>query len=184
MATQLLQWLLASLCLTLTNLADAASFVCPNTFQTVLTGYSMEQVTAACGLPTSTSTTHGRATMPVYQTKWIYSPTNLIQFTPNELLVEEVAITFENDKVVAISSTEARSLSKLACLKRITLGSSNSDVIQQCGSPNYINHTVAGKNQSTTLSHWFYNYGAYKPQMIFTFQDGILKGIKMGQMGH
>jgi hypothetical protein len=180
---QFFKWLSVILFLFLANLTYAASFVCPNTFQTILTGDSMEQVTAACGPPTSTSTTDGRATTPVYQTKWVYSPTNLIQFTSNELLSEEIAIIFENDKVVAISSTESHALSKLQCLRHITLGSSNSDVIQQCGAPNYINHTVTGKTQSTTLNHWFYNYGRYKPQMIFTFQDGVLKDIKMGQLG-
>lgn len=165
------------------TVAFAANFVCPNTFKTVMTGYTMDQVTAACGQPTSSSNSQGQMTLPVKQMQWIYTLPSSTTFN-GYLHAPQMVIVFENDQVVEVSSSTSEAASLFACYRtdRIAVGNSTTQVLQQCGSPNFINYVQQARPQTVSSTQWVYNFGPYRPQMVFIFQNGILQQIQLGQI--
>lgn len=161
----------------------AASFVCPNTYQTIMTGYSSAQVAQACGQPASTTSQQQVQTKAMQSQQWVYNPsssnTNTNQFMP------QLIITFNNENsVTQISVSNQTYANNFPCysMGRIQVGTSSSQVLLQCGPPRYVNNIQQGVNVPVTVAIWTYNFGAYKPQMIFTFENDQLSDIKMGQL--
>jgi hypothetical protein len=169
--------------LAITNSAFAARFVCPNTYQTVMTGFTSAQVASACGVPTTITTNNVASNAPVVQEQWVYSLRNPLSQGVNQYF-PELILTFQDDKVVQISSNNQSALSLFLCYRtnRIRIGSTSAEVRQNCGLPSSTNSIQTANSQEVALTEWVYNFGPYRPQMIFTFQNGVLQNIRMGQI--
>jgi outer membrane protein assembly factor BamE (lipoprotein component of BamABCDE complex) len=167
----------------------AATFVCPNTYQTVATGYTTEQVRSACGNPTNTTTQSGIVNVPVTYEQWVYtlaSPTGQSNAPSDKQQEAQLTITFNNNGVVeSINTKNASTIIGMPChdFNQLQVGASKNDVQMQCGSPTSINTIQRVINQQQNITIWTYNYGQYRPQMIFTFQDDKLTEIRTGQLG-
>src|SRR5262249_28864349 len=153
-------------------------FNCPTTFQTVSVGATMDEVQAACGQPASTSTSTAQVNEPVNLIQWIYLPTNAIA-QPNSQFMPQLVITFKDNQVVNVTPHNQTSTTNFPCLQnnRITVGSSMNFVTEQCGAPKYINKIQQSNMRNATVTQWVYNFGSYRPQMIFIFTDGKLTQI-------
>lgn len=174
-----LLWITLPIC----SLAFAANFVCPNTYQTVMTGYSSAQVAQACGQPAAVASQQQIQTKPIQLQQWVYNPTtsntNTGQFMP------QLIITFNNENLVTqISVSNQTYANNFPCysMGRIQVGTSAQQVSLQCGQPRYVNNIQQGVSVPVTVTTWTYNFGSYKPQMIFTFENDQLSDIKMGQL--
>ncbi len=163
--------------------AATSSFVCPSTFQTVMLKFSTAQVTQACGQPTSVTSQQQIQTKPVQLQQWVYTPSNTNinpgQFSP------QLLVTFnDNNQVTQISVTNQTNTESFPCysMGRIQVGSSSQQVHLQCGAPTYVNNIQQGVSVPVTVTTWVYNFGSYKPEMIFTFENDQLTDIQMGQL--
>lgn len=159
----------------------AGSFVCPNTYQTIMTGYSLQQVEAACGKPTTIHSKNQIQTKPANYTQWVYtssSPLSINQYAPQML------ITFAEDKVTEISVSNQQHIASFPCYNfgKIQVGSSTSQVQTQCGPPTYVNQIQKAFKTPITVTVLTYNFGSYRPIMIFTFENDKLTNIETGQL--
>ncbi len=158
-----------------------ANFVCPSTFKTISTGFAPEEVLAACGKPESTQTQTTTETKPVELIQWIYTAgqaNNVNQYVP------KMQITFVDEKVNQISVSDQNLIGNFPCYSsgRIQIGTSASQVQIQCGAPSYVNRIQQGVKRPVKLLVMTYNFGSYRPKMIFTFENNKLIKIETGQL--
>lgn len=166
------------------GLSFAMTFVCPNTYQTVMSGYSSAQVSQACGQPARVSSEQQIQTRPVNLQEWVYTAAN----SNNNVVGQnapQLTVTFNSQNVVTqISVTNQSSINSFPCysMGRIQVGATSQQVQLQCGAPRYVNNIQQGVSVPVTTTTWVYNFGAYKPEMIFTFENDQLMNIQMGQL--
>lgn len=164
--------------------ATFPSYYCANTFRTVKLGDSMDTVRMACGQPTSVTTQQIPVSTPVTVTEWVYT-LGLFSIKGTSFFLPTITITFDNNKNV---TQIARSNSLVAtgyCAINgvINVGDSMNKVLFTCGQPNYTNTRQQAVNTSKTITEWTYNFGPYKPQIIFDFENGQTTQIASGQLG-
>lgn len=161
--------------------AYASTYVCPKTYKTIMTGYSLQQVEAACGKPESANSKTSVQTKPITLKQWVYTTGNAHstnQFTPQML------VTFDQNKVSEISVSNQSVAASFPCYSnaRIKVGTSAAQVQIQCGAPAYVNTIQKGVSQPVKETVLTYNFGSYRPKMIFSFEDNKLIKIETGQL--
>ena len=161
--------------------AYAAVYVCPQTYKTIMTGDSSQQVEAACGKPESVNDKTSIQTRPVTFKQWVYTTGNMStanQFAPKML------ITFDNGNVSEISTSNQGAATNFPCYSKglIKVGATSSQVQIQCGVPAYVNTIQKGFSQPVKETVLTYNFGSYRPKMIFTFENNKLIKIETGQL--
>lgn len=159
-------------------------YVCPKTYQTVLGGDSMTKVAKACGKPTSVTTQKKIEIQPVELKQWVYTGTKVASRTTNQF-TPQLLITFKDNKVIRISTNNESASKLFTCysMQRINIGDSTNEVMLQCGKPRSVNTIQQGMKKPVTITTWTYNFGAFKPTMIFTFKNDSLTNIRMGPLG-
>lgn len=165
------------------SLSFAASFVCPSTYQTVMTGYTSAQVAQACGQPANVTSQQQIQTKPIQLQQWVYNPSN--SSTNTGQYMPQLTITFNSNNVVSqISVSNQTYANNFPCysMGRIQVGTTTQQVLLQCGQPRYVNNIQQGVSVPVTVTTWTYNFGSYKPEMIFTFENDQLTNIAMGQL--
>lgn len=163
----------------------ATNYVCPTTYQTIMTGYTMDQVRTACGEPAQTSTQTLQANTPTRSEQWIYTLPNVVAqkipaFSP------QLMITFDNDKVaeIAVNNQSANALFYCYRSGNLKFGISKNDVVRQCGAPTYVNVIQRAGSTQEEVTRWVYNFGRYQPQIIVIFKEGSVNSITTGMMGN
>lgn len=166
----------------------ATSFYCANTNGAIATGYSMDDVQAQCGAPTTVSTRTDSVASTNTETQWIYaaqgmsrSPTGA--YMPG--LIPYLTVTLQNDKVTQIqrgSSTMPTSLS-CAMSQAVAINSTGEMIIVACGKPTMTQSIQTPNNTTQDVTIWTYNRGPYQPQIILDFVDDKLTQITAGQLG-
>lgn len=166
------------------SLAYAEHFVCPNTFKTVMTGYTQGQVAALCGNPTSVAKSQTEITQPSFEEQWIYSVNSANPIT-GFTHAPQLIVSFVNGRVVSIAVNNAGASTVFTCYAAGTLrpGLSANQVQSFCGAPTFVDNYQRATTKTVALESWVYNFGAYKPTMIFIFENGTLTQIKMGPLG-
>ncbi|CAN5309951.1 DUF2845 domain-containing protein [soil metagenome] len=177
---------MSSLVLFFGGSAYAASYVCPNSYQTVTTGDTMEKVKAACGEPTQANTRKEQGMVPNVLVQWVYT-SEMPQAGNNRGInpyAPQMLVTFKDDVVLEISTNSQTLNTMFACYnnKRISVGSSKSDVRFACGAPSLVNTLQKAEQVNKQITTWNYNFGSYRPSINFTFEDNKLTQIEMGQI--
>jgi hypothetical protein len=174
-----------SLLFFISGVCYADTFVCPGSYQTIMTGFTMDQVTAACGKPTQVNEQTETQTTTGKLEQWVFS---LPSITLNKVTVNtpQLLVTFDNGQVTEITTNRMTGANFFSCYyqNRIKIGSSKADVVSQCGYPLFVNSIQrAGQPQSIPIITWTYNNGPYQPQTTVTFRDGKVTTIRTSIMG-
>ena len=173
--------------LPLIGFSTTNSYVCPNSYQTIMLGYSTSQVSDACGQPESATSQQTMSSKQVGYLQWIYTANGPVTPTSGSIAGQsgpQLLITFSDDKVTQISVSNQVNTQNFPCysMGRIQIGISSAQVMLQCGQPRFVNNIQQAVSVPVTMTTWTYNFGSYKPTMIFTFEDDKLTDISMGQL--
>jgi len=162
----------------------AIRYVCPGRYQTIMTGDTMARVQQACGKPASTSSQTKTETVPVQLWQWIYT-TNNVYSGSNPQLRPKLVITFKKNQVAEIVVKNATTAASFPCYKLgwIKVGSTMDQVRFKCGFPKHANAIQEGVEQQVGVTQWTYNFGAYRPTIIVTFENDKVTNIQQGPMG-
>lgn len=162
-----------------------SSYSCPNTYITVQLGDSVDKVRAACGDPTTASKRVEPVSSTINTLQWIYTSGQSLNGRVSQLPV--LVISFRNQQVTKIENLATAGLSVPACSYNgsINLGDSQDSVLLACGRPSLVStkQETDPNPQTKEVTEWVYNYGPYKPQIIFDFEGGALKQIITGALG-
>jgi hypothetical protein len=169
------------------NAAYAATFpsyYCANTFQTVKLGDSPDTVRTACGQPSTNITHQVPVVTPTTITQWTYT-LGLLSFKGTAFFLPTILITFDNNQqVTQISRNNSFVITSYCALNgTINVGDPASKVLATCGQPSFVNTQQQAVTTSKNVSEWTYNFGPYKPQIIFDFENNQLAQITSGQLG-
>lgn len=165
------------------------NFVCPPTMQTIKTGFTVEQVAAACGEPSY----GGKNEVPsIKEEEWIYklavppyhqSGTQEVDGAFYNQKIPRIIITFRDDSVTKIISKNISSEQHFSCynnsnqLNNVEVGFDKNQILSRCGSPSYINTMQkASTNENISTYTYAYTDGSY---MHLTFHDDKLIDIQL-----
>lgn len=168
------------------NFAHAAGYnlyYCEKNFRTVQIGDTTENVRAACGDPTITNSQHIQVSTPVDLVNWTYT-LGLFSVKGAVFTLPSIVITFRENKVAEINRSGLL-ISNAACAVNgsVNIGDNAEQVLLKCGQPNSINNIQEMINSTRPVTEWIYNFGPYKPQIIFSFENDKLTQINSGQLG-
>lgn len=157
------------------------AWICPNNFNQIVAGDSIEQVNIQCGKPASETQTEKTPSVPQ---EWTYYVTlNQSQYqTPGAAMAQSSAgasvkmtIAFVKDKAVNIS-TQAMSLSSTSiCGATISVGDSTKSIEAACGKPSFIQKQEAENAKPLEIIEYKYNTA---PPNTLIFENGKLKERK------
>lgn len=175
--------LVLALVFSLFNIALADNYVCPGSYQTVITGFTKAQVEAACGKPKTITRRTITSNVPATYIQWIYTPPNISTTALNES-TPQLIITFYENKVKQIATTNQLVGKQFICYhnQQFQIGSSLDDVRSACGNPSLVKTLQQASSKPIEIEQWTYEFGRYQPAITFTFEAGKLKDIRMGQV--
>lgn len=154
---------------------SVSSYTCPSTYRTVQVGNSMDNVRSACGEPTSSTVEAVPVNTPIETTQWIYTAN--VKIKDNFISTPILVITLQNGQVTQIEKTSLAAPLSTSCANVINFGDSQATVLSACGQPNIVNSKQKANTNTKQITHWIYNFGPYKPQVIFDFDNGVLTQI-------
>lgn len=148
-----------------------ADMFCPNNFNSISIGDSLDSVLAACGQPDKQTTKKDKPTQPQ---EWVY----FIAATPDMPGALRTTIAFDaNGKVVNISVNGAGVTQTQICGQTIQFGDKQEDIQNACGKPAYVNQATneSEKLKEVEITELKYNS---VPPVTLTFMDGKLQERK------
>ena len=163
---------------------DYTNYYCEKTSRVVKVGDSMDTVKAACGDPAHTSTQEKAVPNTTAVIKWVYS---LGMFTIKGVVfnLPTINITFRDQKAVEISRNGLPVNAGYCAINGlVTLGDSMDKVTLNCGQPSFTTMAEQQNPTTKTITQWTYNFGSYRPQIIFDFDNDKVIQISNGQLGN
>lgn len=162
-----------------------SNYYCAKNFKSVSVGATMDTVRAACGDPSNTVTKQIPVKTPLNVVQWIYT-LGLISIDGVSLNLPSLTITFSNNQIIEIMRNNLPVTAGGYCNINgmINIGDSMSTVIARCGRPNFINQRQLMQTSNKEVIEWIYNFGPYRQQVLFDFENGTLSQINMGQLGN
>lgn len=150
-----------------------ADMFCPNNFNSVNVGDSLEAVMTACGKPDSKSSNNKKAAQPQ---EWGYYIAN----DPSKPGTMKLTIAFDADgKAINISvNGSGMPQTQLCANGQIALGDNQDAVQAACGKPTFVNQTLEAQKAEvpeTEVIEITYNAS---PAVTFVFENGKLVGRK------
>lgn len=181
-------WFFILFCIFFFTNVQAASFpsyYCDTTFKTVKLGDSLEAVKAACGNPASATTRQEQVVTPITTTQWIYTLNLQNKKGATVDYLPALSIVFRDRKVVQVERSNLPSSGGSYCVMNnmVNIGDAQDSVLNICGQPNVVNSRQDSSTSSKEVVEWVYNFGPYKPQIIFNFEGGVLTQISSGALG-
>ncbi len=162
------------------SLISALSYawVCPNNFNQIAVGDSVEQVIAACGKPASETTSEAGYRGPQ---EWqffvsIQKPLNNSGALPGANPSVRMSVAFVNNKIINITVQGTSLASTSLCGPTISVGDSDEVVKKNCGKPTFIQKQEGSDNQKKIEIREF-KYDTTPPN-ILVFENDILKDRK------
>jgi hypothetical protein len=148
-----------------------ADMFCPNNFNSINIGDSLETVLAACGKPDNKTTTKAKPTQPQ---EWVY----FIAASPGMPGTLRTTIAFDaNGQVVNMSVNGAGVTQTQICGNQtIRFGDSQDTIQKACGKPEYVNQT-SGSKDAKEIETTELQYNS-TPPVTLTFKDGKLQERK------
>lgn len=172
-------------CLTPAYAASFNSYYCSQNFKGVAVGATMDSVRAACGNPSSTITKEVPVVTTTNNVEWIYT-LGVMEIKGVLLNVPTLTISFVDHKVTEIKQNNSLIAAASYCASNgtVNIGDQDISVLAACGQPNFISTEQRGHTTQKEVIEWTYNFGPYKPQIIFDFENGLLTQLSSGQLGH
>lgn len=150
------------------------ALMCPNNFNTIKIGDSIEAVSAACGAPSSTKEMPAPDSDPQEWSYFLPSPgKNNMMYTQQTTLKTTVA--FDGKGKVVNISTNGVGTDMMDCGSGISVGSTRQEVEQACGKPQMIAKSDANKNAAPDKDNKMIEYYyAGPPAGTLVFIKGVL----------
>lgn len=155
------------------------AFFCPNNFNQIQIGDSMDQVTKACGPPNSQSESTEADDSGPQQWSFYMPQHGITGPSVNPQGSMQAVFSFDGSgKIINIMVNNVSVGSTNVCGGSIQLGASRESVKTACGNPMYINKPTQSADQSATPTSEVkmiqFNYNG-NPPVSLIFQNGILK---------
>ena len=151
------------------------AWVCPNNFNQIVPGDSLEQVEKMCGKPMSQKSSEKEPNVPQEWSYYVSQPTQAGAQGPAASV--KMTIAFANDKAVNITA-QATSLSSTSlCGPTISVGDNSETVKAACGNPGFIQKQEAPGGGPKSLEITEYKYNTAPPNTLI-FENGTLKQRK------
>ena len=160
---------------TLPLLLSTTSFAmfCPNNFNQIAPGDTLDSVKQQCGDPQSEES---KDIAPAQPQEWVY----YLKTDPSNQMTTRITVGIENDKVANITISGLSVSTTQYCIGgSISVGDSSKNVTKVCGKPALVNQTnnntppgapVPGSTKVTKLQ-----YTTPTATITLTFENGILK---------
>lgn len=159
--------IIASILLTSTS---AFAMFCPNGFNSINLGDSLEQVEEQCGKPDSQKGHESKKNLPQ---EWNY----YVQMVKGQNGSIKMVIAFKNSKVINMSVNGVGLTNTSICNGTpINLNSTQEQVKKACGEPVFINQSEGGESSDSKpdlITEWKYNSN---PPITLIFTNGKLTG--------
>jgi len=166
---------LTSLLLIFSILPNSAfAFFCPNNFQIVQPGDTIDSVIQRCGKPDSTRKIQGAFTG---SQEWIY---NVNVANQGSL---RMSVMLLDDKITNITSNNMSLTTTTICGAPVALGDTSASLKSACGDPALVNRGSGSNTDQTSPPEAPADVEfTYKtsPPVIFVFQKGLLTERKQG----
>jgi hypothetical protein len=161
------------------------NFYCEKNFRSVRVGDSMDTVQAACGAPSSSVNKQIPVQTPLNVVRWIYT-LGLLSVDGVSVNLPSLTVTFSNNQIVDISRNNMPVSRSGYCNINgmINIGDNMGTVLSRCGRPDFINQQQIMQTTNKQVTEWVYNFGPYRQQALFDFENNTLTQITMGQLGH
>lgn len=170
------------------SIAQAASYYCASSSGNgyINTGYTMAQVQAVCGNPTSNTQQQSPTTVNQQLQSWLYtqrmvSPINDKSYNyNNQNQGNALQINLVNNQVTSIVSSERGNVQSWSCPQgNLRIGMSANEALSACGQPTTVNNSTKQVNvPSYTINTWVYQQNSYSKPLTLEFQNGILSQAK------
>lgn len=169
------------------SLVEAYStFYCEKEYRNVSVGDSMDTVRAACGDPTHTTTKEQQVLVPVDVDQWVYNLGLLPGNGSAVITLPSLTLTFRDNAVIQIDRVGFPNSNVGQCnvIGVVHIGDSKQKTLSVCGQPDQVNHSQLSTKNTKVIVVWTYDYGSYRPQIIFDFDEtGRLTEISSGPLG-
>jgi hypothetical protein len=151
----------------------AFAFFCPNNFNQIQIGYTIEQVQQQCGKPDMQNnkeiTAEGAQSWDYYITQNVLLDNNL----PAQGTLKTTIVFDDEGKAINISANGLGVGNSTICGSMIQLGDTRDSVKKSCGEPAFINkQTPPGKEKKYTVNELTYG------STILIFKNGQLQESK------
>lgn len=153
------------------------AFFCPNNFNQIDFGYSIDQVIAQCGKPDKEEVTEAAPDGPQEWNFYLAQPRTAATnpMTQQKQGTVKALMTFDSDGKLINISIDGNSVgSTTLCNGAVQLGQTRDQVKSSCGSPTVVNTQLSGQTeppQKKKITTFTYNS---TPPGILIFEDGIL----------
>ncbi len=152
-------------CLLSAWMPAANAFLCPNNFNTILVGDSIDKVVSKCGEPTTKET---KDIEPPVPQQWSYLIPQTVSGGINSTMqgTLPVMVTFDDKgKAININVNGIGVGATTICGGNIALGNTIEMIKSACGKPTFINKQEPENNNQPKEQETIYTYG--KIQLIF-----------------
>jgi hypothetical protein len=156
------------------------AWVCPNNFNQIAAGDSIEKVTTVCGKPASEKKSQAGYRGPQ---QWQYyvtvnQPLSGSGAPAGATPTVQMSIAFVNQKAINITVQAQSVASTSICGPTISIGDSDDSIKKNCGSPTFIQKQDTGNGTNEkTIEIIEYKYNTSAPNTL-TFENGVLKSRK------
>ncbi len=143
---------------------------CPNGFNQINIGDSIEQVKQTCGAPTSQKESESRAKVPQ---EWNY----FVQVSPTDQATLKTTVALNNGKVTNMSVNGIGVSSTAICNgNNVSVGDTDESVQRACGKPAFI--TQGNINPAPATKVIEFTYSSDTSSSTLVFENGVLTGTK------
>lgn len=146
----------------------AFALFCPNGFNQIEFGDTIEHVQSQCGKPDKQ--TESKEDLKAPQ-QWQY----YVKPAPTKPGTLNMTIAFAENKVINITVNGTSVMTTPICGTSVSAGDSTDKVKSACGQAAFINKGVQTGSSETTTTEFTYNTN---PKVVFIFEDGKLKQRK------
>ena len=155
---------IACLCTT-----PALAMLCPNNFNEINIGDTLDHVKEQCGPPDTEKTVDGQANIPQ---EWVY----FIQVAADNTATLRTTVAFANGKVSNLSANGTSLASTTICAgNTVSIGDTEESVKTACGKPALINQGNLTPAAVAALTPKIVDVTYGSPAVTLEFVNGVLK---------
>jgi hypothetical protein len=147
----------------------AFAMLCPNNFNEITVGQTMEQIKQQCGPPDSEKSSDSKSDLPQ---EWNY----YVQVSPTDQATLKTTIAFNKGKVTNMSVNGIGVSTTAICGgNNISVGDTEDSIKTACGKPAFINQGNVNGGTPTKVTDL--TYGGTQA-VVLEFEDGVFTGKK------
>lgn len=132
----------------------ANAMFCPNNFNSINIGDTLEQVKQQCGKPDAEKQTTTEISGPQ---EWSYYLKSANSINNSATLTLKMNVAFSDNKVININLNGISLTTTAFCGSTITVGDTEENVQSVCGKPAFVNKSQASNNTPSKITELKYN---------------------------